>query len=139
MCEGVYQIRQSVASEVSHAASEGKTACRRPCSFRGQSPILVRLNIKGSMAMGKVTIDQGLLAILCCPETKQEVTLAPDELVSKVNGDIERGQLRNRAKQPVNEKIDGGLLRADKKILYPVRDNIPVMLIDEGIPLEGAP
>ena len=86
--------------------------------------------------MGKVTIDQGLLAILCCPETKQEVGLAPDELVAKLNGDIERGQLRNRAQQPINEKIDGGLLRADKKILYPVRDNIPVMLIDEGIPLE---
>ncbi|GKS56689.1 hypothetical protein YTPLAS18_02160 [Nitrospira sp.] len=88
--------------------------------------------------MEKVTIDQGLLAILCCPETKQEVTLAPDDLVAKLNGDIERGQLRNRARQPVNEKIDGGLLRADKKILYPVRDNIPVMLIDEGIPLEGS-
>jgi len=28
------------------------------------------------------------------------------------------------------------LIRADRKILYPIRDNIPVMLIEEGIPLE---
>ena len=87
--------------------------------------------------MAKVTIDQGLLAILCCPETKQEVALASEELVVKLNEGIERGQLQNRAKQAVKERIDGGLLRADKKILYPVRDNIPVMLIDEGIPVEG--
>ena len=92
---------------------------------------------QGGTAMGKAAIDPGLLAILCCPETKQDVALAPDELVHKLNGDIERGQLRNRGKQLVKEKIDGGLLRADKKLLYPVRDNIPVMLIDEGIPLEG--
>ena len=87
--------------------------------------------------MGKVAIDPGLLAILCCPETKQELALASDELVHKLNGEIERGQLRNRGKHAVKEKIDGGLVRTDKKILYPVRDNIPVMLIDEGIPLEG--
>jgi uncharacterized protein len=37
----------------------------------------------------------------------------------------------------VAENLDGGLLRADKKILYPVREDIPVMLIEEGIPLEG--
>jgi uncharacterized protein YbaR (Trm112 family) len=30
----------------------------------------------------------------------------------------------------------GGLVRADNKILYPIREDIPVMLIDEGIPLE---
>jgi uncharacterized protein YbaR (Trm112 family) len=37
----------------------------------------------------------------------------------------------------VSEKLDGGLLRADRKILYPVREDIPVMLIEEGIPVEG--
>ena len=33
------------------------------------------------------------------------------------------------------EKLDAGLLRADGKFLYPVRHNIPVMLVDEAIPL----
>jgi uncharacterized protein YbaR (Trm112 family) len=35
----------------------------------------------------------------------------------------------------VTEQIEGGLLRADGKVLYPVRSHIPVMLIDEAIPL----
>lgn len=87
--------------------------------------------------MGQVTIDPGLLSILCCPETKQDVSLAPEPLVEKLNAAIARGELRNKAHQPVKEKLDGGLIRADRKMLYPIREDIPVMLIDEGIPLDG--
>ena len=83
----------------------------------------------------KVNLDKDLLAILCCPETKQAVTLADEVLIQKVNGAIERGVLRNKAEKPVTEKVDGGLIRSDRQILYPVREDIPVMLIDEGIPL----
>ncbi|ULA67391.1 MAG: hypothetical protein LZF62_230168 [Nitrospira sp.] len=84
----------------------------------------------------KVNLDKDLLAILCCPETKQAVVLADEVLIQKVNGAIERGVLKNKAQKPVTEKLDGGLVRADNKILYPVREDIPVMLIDEGIPLD---
>ena len=83
-----------------------------------------------------IKLDKELLAILCCPETKQGVVLADDGLVRKVNEAIERGLLKNNAQKPVTEKLDGGLIRSDNKILYPVREDIPVMLIDEGIPLE---
>ncbi|MBX7041110.1 MAG: hypothetical protein K1X60_18265, partial [Nitrospira sp.] len=82
----------------------------------------------------KVNLDKDLLAILCCPETKQAVVLADDLLIQKVNGAIERGVLKNKAQKAVTEKLDGGLVRSDNKILYPVREDIPVMLIDEGIP-----
>jgi uncharacterized protein YbaR (Trm112 family) len=84
----------------------------------------------------KINLDKDLLAILCCPETKQGVVLADDVLIQKVNAAIERGSLKNNAQKPVTEKLDGGLIRSDNKILYPVREDIPVMLIDEGIPLE---
>jgi len=50
---------------------------------------------------------------------------------------VSRGELKNRAMKPVTETLDGGLIRADRKILYPIREDIPVMLIEEGIPLEG--
>lgn len=86
---------------------------------------------------GNVNIDKDLLAILCCPDTKQEVTVAADTLVRQLNERIAKGELKNKAGQMVADKLDGGLLRADKKILYPIREDIPVMLIEEGIPLEG--
>ncbi|HET9963462.1 MAG TPA: Trm112 family protein [Nitrospiraceae bacterium] len=83
-----------------------------------------------------MNLDKELLAILCCPDTKQPVALADDALVQKINDAIDRGTLKNKAQKSVTEKLDGGLVRADRKILYPVREDIPVMLIDEGIPLE---
>jgi uncharacterized protein YbaR (Trm112 family) len=83
-----------------------------------------------------VQVDKDLLAILCCPETKLDVSLADDALISKVNDAVSRGVLKNKAQKPVTEMLDGGLIRADKKILYPIREDIPVMLIEEGIPLD---
>jgi len=84
-----------------------------------------------------VQIDKDLLAILCCPETKLDVSLADEVLITKLNDAVSRGVLKNRAQKPVTELLDGGLIRADRNILYPIREDIPVMLIEEGIPLNG--
>ncbi|MBF0289153.1 MAG: hypothetical protein HQM14_15145 [SAR324 cluster bacterium] len=81
-------------------------------------------------------IDQELLNILACPETKETVSLVEKELIEKINKKIKEGNLLNRNKEPVKENIDGGLMRADKKYLYPIREDIPVMLIEEAIPLD---
>ena len=80
-------------------------------------------------------IDPELLKILCCPETHQSLALAGTPLVESLNRQIEASQLRNRAGQPVKEKIDGGLVRADGQFLYAIRQDIPTMLIDEAVPL----
>jgi uncharacterized protein len=82
-----------------------------------------------------MSIDADLLAILCCPETKQKVSLADDALIEAVNAASSRGQLKNKGNRPVSGPIDGGLIREDREVLYPIRENIPVMLIEEGIPL----
>ena len=80
-------------------------------------------------------IDPELLKILCCPETHQSLALAEASVVESLNQQIEAGQLRNRAGQSVKEKIDGGLVRADGQFLYAIRQDIPIMLIDEAVPL----
>jgi uncharacterized protein len=89
------------------------------------------------MSETKVNLDSDLLAILCCPETKQDVSLANGALINTLNDRIGKGELKNKGGQAVTEKLDGGLLRADRKILYPIREDIPVMLTEEGIPVEG--
>ena len=81
-------------------------------------------------------IDAELLKILCCPETHQSISMADSALVEKLNQQIAAGKLQNRGGQPLLEKIDGGLVRADRKFVYPIRQEIPVMLIDEAIPLQ---
>ncbi len=76
-----------------------------------------------------------LLKILVCPEDKSSVALLPAERIAEVNDRISRGEMRTRSGSLVTERIDGGLLRADGRFLYPIREEIPVMLIDEALSL----
>ncbi len=81
-------------------------------------------------------VDQELLNILVCPEDKTPVTMADETLVTKLNEAIEAGTLKNRAGDLVEEKIEGALIREDGVYCYLIRDNIPIMLIDEAVALE---
>jgi uncharacterized protein YbaR (Trm112 family) len=80
-------------------------------------------------------VSQELLEILVCPETKQPVAPASDEVLTKLNERIQSGALRNRGGDAVADSIHEGLLREDGHILYIVDDGIPVMLIEESIEL----
>lgn len=80
-------------------------------------------------------VNQELLDILVCPETKQTLTQAGADLLAKINEDIEAGSLRNRGGDKVETAISEGLLRADGKVVYIVDDDIPVMLVEESIEL----
>ena len=81
-------------------------------------------------------LDAELVEILACPETHQPVRVADDELVRRLNAAIAGGQVVNRDGQPVTGPIQGGLVREDGAYLYPVRDDIPVMLIGEALALD---
>ena len=81
-------------------------------------------------------MDEKLLEIICCPETYQSLKLADPELVTELNQRVQKGVLLSRSGEDVKEKIDEGLIREDGKILYPVRQNIPTLLIEQGILLD---
>jgi uncharacterized protein YbaR (Trm112 family) len=80
-------------------------------------------------------VDRSLLDILVCPETKQSLRVADAALLARLNASIREGSVRNRGGQVVSVPLVEGLVREDGTVLYPVRDDIPVMLIDESIPL----
>ncbi len=81
-------------------------------------------------------IDKELLEILACPENKTPVHLADQELIDRINARIQRGELSNRGGKKLEKPIDSGLVREDGAYLYPIEDEIPIMLIDEAIPLK---
>lgn len=80
-------------------------------------------------------IDDELLRILCCPETHQPLTLADGEMIRQLNDRISHGEIQNRSGTLMREPMEGGLIREDRQVLYPVRHKIPVLLVDEAIPL----
>ena len=82
-------------------------------------------------------IDQELLDILVCPESREPVNMADGAVLHRVNAAIEGDGVENRGGEAVTEPLAAGLLRADGRILYPVREGIPVMLIDESIDVSG--
>lgn len=82
-------------------------------------------------------IDKQLLDILVCPETKEPVSLADDEVVAKINEKIQTGELTDRGGEQVTEPISGGLIRNDRQYMYMIREDIPIMLIEKAIPLAG--
>lgn len=80
-----------------------------------------------------MTISKDLLDILCCPDTKEDVHLISNEKIEIINKAITAGVVKIRNGEVETHSIDSGLLRADGKYLYPIRDDIPIMLIDEAI------
>ena len=81
-------------------------------------------------------IHRELLAILVCPENQSPLRLADAETLARINRAIAAGKARNRVGRAIEQPLQGGLVRADNLLLYPITDGIPVLLIDEGIPLD---
>ena len=80
-------------------------------------------------------VEQDLLEILICPESKQSLRMAEAALIEKLNARIAKGELRKRGGDVVSKPLQEGLVREDGKVLYPVDDGIPIMLIEESIEL----
>ena len=78
-------------------------------------------------------MDKRLLDILCDPVTKTPVRpLRRDEL-DALNHAIATGEVDTVAGKKVAAPIAAGLITTDRKVVYRIEDDIPVMLADEGI------
>ena len=81
-------------------------------------------------------VSKDLLDLLVCPDTMQPVRLAGEEVLARLNERIRSGDVRTQGGAEVKDPLDSGLIREDGQVLYPIRDDIPIMLVDEAIPLE---
>ena len=82
-------------------------------------------------------ISDELLNILVCPETKQQVSLISDQDLARINSLISEGKLLKKSGAKAEEALIAGLLREDRKVLYPIIEGIPVMLIEESLVVEN--
>ena len=81
-------------------------------------------------------LSKTLLAALRCPESKQTLTLADEVTLERLNQAIANGSVKNLSGAELSEPIEAGLVREDRKRLYPIADGFPIMLIDEAIEID---
>jgi uncharacterized protein YbaR (Trm112 family) len=80
-------------------------------------------------------IADHLIEILRCPLDRSKLRLADAPLVARINKGIRDGAVANVGGERLGKPIDGGLVREAGDLLYPIVDEIPVMLPDEAIAL----
>lgn len=86
-----------------------------------------------------MSIDKGLLDILCCPITKAPVQPLGKDRLAILNQAIEKGDVKLRDGSAVDEPLEEALITSDGKTIYRVSDGIPIMLEDQGIPANQIP
>ena len=78
-------------------------------------------------------VDSKLLEILCCPVSKTPLNVLAAEKLDTLNSAIANGEALYIDNSKVSEPLQEGLITDDKKVIYAVQDNIPVLLEEKGI------
>jgi len=80
-----------------------------------------------------MTIDGKLLEILCCPVSKTPLIRLPASKLDNLNQAIAEGQIQAVNGEAVTEPLTEALITEDSRVIYPVTDNIPILLEEKGI------
>jgi uncharacterized protein YbaR (Trm112 family) len=78
-------------------------------------------------------VNGKLLEILCCPVSKTPLTVLGRQKLEKLNKAIENGEALYVGGEKVTEPLQEGLITEDGKVIYPVQDDIPILLEEKAI------
>jgi uncharacterized protein len=80
-----------------------------------------------------MTVDGKLLEVLCCPVSKSPLNRLEHSRLEKLNKAIAGGSVRHVRGDTVRETLREALITDDSKVIYPVVDDIPILLEEKGI------
>ena len=80
-------------------------------------------------------MDESFLSLLRCPRTGGELRLAAAEELAEYNDGVREGSLNNAAGRKLTQSMEGALVSECGRWLYPVHEGIPVLLVEEAVPL----
>ena len=80
-----------------------------------------------------MSIDGKLLEILCCPVSKTPLTRLSTSRLKTLNEAISAGTVQYVRGETVEDPLREALITEDSKVIYPVIDDIPILLEEKGI------
>ena len=80
-------------------------------------------------------MDESFLSLLRCPRTGGELRLAGVEELAEYNDGVRDGAVSNAAGQKLTRAMEDALVSECGRWLYPVHEGIPVLLVEEAVPL----
>ncbi len=78
-------------------------------------------------------MDKNLLDIICCPVTRLPLEILDAARLDTLNAAISNGAVQNASDQAVADAFTEALISRDGRLVYPVRDGIPILLAEEAI------
>ena len=78
-------------------------------------------------------IDGKLLEILCCPVSKTPLTRLSSSRLNALNKAIAAGEAQSVTGETINQALQEALITEDSNVIYPVIDDIPILLEERGI------
>ena len=78
-------------------------------------------------------MDQALLDIPCDPVSKTPLIALDKADLGKLNEAIAGGDVVTVEGEPVPSALEAALITEDRRVIYPIEDDIPILLADRGI------
>lgn len=83
-----------------------------------------------------MSLDPDFLHLLACPATRKPLVELPDGDLQALNARIARGGVRTRGGTERTEPVRAALQPEGERYVYPIQDEIPILLTTEAIPLD---
>jgi len=78
-------------------------------------------------------VEGKLLEILCCPVSKTPLVRLPRSKLKILNDAIASGTALYVGGDSIGEPLREALITEDSRVIYPVIDDIPILLENKGI------
>ncbi|MDH3588141.1 MAG: Trm112 family protein [Gammaproteobacteria bacterium] len=79
-------------------------------------------------------IDRKIIDILACPASHRPLRSLPASRLAVLNALIESGQATYVDGEKIDRPIEAALVTDNKALIYRIDDDIPVLLVERGIP-----
>ena len=82
-------------------------------------------------------MDPNQLNIICCPDTREKLSTATPKQLALINAEIANNTLTKLDGSIAENPQSKALINATKTLLYPIEEDIPILLENEAIELKG--